>query len=476
MREYEPRYKTVEEFNEAYNFAQKAGFTLAPMQVEDIESCVMWRACLNTSEVGCGKTVEATAVSLMRGVDCSIVMLPPILIMPWVRWLKKLGEDAIAYQGTPAERKQLSMDHRWLVMSYAIFRIDYRRIMESVESKRFELVVDEAQNIKNIQSKLYKLIKVAFESAPEDAFLQMLTGTPLSKPLDAYAYISLKTPKLYYSNLHFENMHVLKRDMWEVPIAYQNLDVMKSNLAINSVSRTKKEMHGYDLQPIFPDCTYELDPAHMKLYRKMVDEQLLIFEDGTKIDLTTPQKLQHALQQVVANWGAFARDPTKIAAIYELLDQSLEETQCATRGNSKLIIWTKYKLTSAAMLKYCNDLGIRTVAAYGDANSGKSVDLFMEDESTRILVAQYQSAGAGLNPQHVCSEALHVEFDTVPMYMRQSFGRIDRMGQTVRPRMKIAMAAGTVQVHMMKQLLAKDDLIARVEPTKEGLRKMLLGL
>ena len=99
----------------------------------------------------------------------------------------------------------------------------------------------------------------------------------------------------------------------------------------------------------------------------------------------------------------------------------------------------------------------------------------MHDPATRILVANPQSAGAGLNPQYVCSEALFLEMDTVPIYNRQSIGRLDRVGQTVRPRMRIAVALGTVQVGLFHDMLKNDDMVERIEPSKDSLRKMLLG-
>lgn len=305
--------------------------------------------------------------------------------------------------------------------------------------------------------------------------LQLLTGTPINKPTDMYAFIKLTSPDVYRSYGHFENMHVEERDFFKKPIKFCNLELARDALALKSISRTKKELHGYDLTPIYPDCEYELSHEHYKLYSKLVDEQLLIYDDGTKIDATTVHKLRHALQQVVVNFDHFSNEPSNRSAAYDLIDLTIEQTECVNVSRSKLIIWTKYKRTSGKVLEYCNNLGIKTVAAYGEANSEKSINAFMQDEKTRILVAQYQSAGAGLNPQYVCSEAIFLELDPVPLYIRQSCGRLDRVGQTVAPTMRFAVARGTVQVPMYHDLLQKDDMVTYLEPSKKGLRDMLLG-
>jgi hypothetical protein len=99
----------------------------------------------------------------------------------------------------------------------------------------------------------------------------------------------------------------------------------------------------------------------------------------------------------------------------------------------------------------------------------------MDDPATRVLVGHYKSVGAGLNPQHVCWEALFMELSTEPLAMRQAIGRIDRVGQRHTPRMKFAVAEGTVQRHLLNNLLKNDDLLTRVEPTKKAIRAMLLG-
>lgn len=305
--------------------------------------------------------------------------------------------------------------------------------------------------------------------------LQLLTGTPTNKVIDAFAYIKLLTPSVYRSLAHFENVHVEERNFFKQPIKFCELDMVKQNLALQSISRTKKELHGYSLVPLFPDTSYELSPAHKRLYDKLVDEQLLIFDDGSKIDATSVQKLRHALQQVVVNFDHFSNDATNRSVAYDLIDHTVEETQCATVGKSKLIIWTKYKRTSRSVLAYCNSLKIPTVAAYSEADSEKSINDFMLQDACRILVAQYQSAGAGLNPQHVCSEALYLELDTVPLYMRQSIGRLDRVGQKDVPVMRFAVAKGTVQEGLYRDLLRNDDTVQAIEPSKKSIREMLLG-
>ncbi len=465
-------YTRYSDFDKDYGFAEKAGFQLSPFQQEDVEQFVQWEASLNAYEVGSGKTVVSTVVSLMRGVDITLVVMPPILIASWTNWLKKVSDKVVRYDGTPVERKKANLaDARWVVMSHAIFRIDFDRLVEACNGRPVEVIVDEAHFLKNSRSVLFKKT----QTMSQGHYCQMLTGTPTSKPLDCYSYIKIKSPKLYRSYTHFEALHVGERDFWKTPISFINLDLLRDNFALRSISRTKKEVHGYSLVPLFPDTSYDLAPEHKLVYDRLVEEQLLLFSDGSKIDATTPAKLRHALQQAVINFDHFSNNADNRSAFYDILDQTIEETECDQLGKSKLIIWTKYKMTSAKLWEYCKKRGIKTVAAYSESNASEAAEAFMHDETTRILVANPQSAGAGLNPQHVCSEALFAEIDTVPIYARQAIGRIDRTGQKVPPRIKIAVARGTVQEWLFHDLMRNDDQVARIEPTKDGLRRMLMG-
>lgn len=466
--------QSYEEFNKATGFEEKAGFKLTELQVQDALQFKAWRFSLNRYEVGGGKTTVSTLVSMMGDAETALVLVPPILIRPWIRWLEKFSDSVLMYRGTPVTRKKMVLKgNRWIVMSHAIFRTDFERIYEELNGVNLDIIVDEAHWLKNIKSKLYTYTGV-ISNRPKGS-LQMLTGTPTSTPLDSYAYMRLQRLNHYRSYAHFENCHVYKRDFFKRVTAYTNLEELSARFAERSIHRTKQEVHGYNNTPLYPDTTYELSPDHQALYIKLVEDQLLTFADDSVIDATTATRLYHACQQIVVNYDYFSNDPTNRSAAYDLIDQTIEETECLLEGKSKLIIWTYYKLTSRNVLAYLAKLGYDAVGAYSEVNSEKSFERFMDDPKCRIGVFQYQSAGAGLNPQAVCWEALFLELTTTPLLMTQSMGRIDRVGQLHKPSIRIAQAEGTIQTTLLQRLLENDHLVSTVERTKNSLRNALMG-
>lgn len=466
------KFESYEAFNEAEGFEARAGFALAPLQVQDVNTVLSWGRALLGYEVGGGKTVVSTAVSMIWNNPVTLVVVLPVLVIPWVNWLSQVSERVIKYGG-PGRKKIDLTGCRWIVCTHEIFRRDFVRLATFLSKQSdYDIIVDEAHALKNVESKLFLKTEML---AGVDHGLQELTGTPTSKPWDAYAYIKLNSPECYRSAAHFDNIHVEGKDFFGRVTEWKNLDLMAENFGKRYISRTKEEIHGYNNTPLTPDTSYELSDEHQQLYQKLVDEQLLLLPNDQKIDASTQAKLYHALQQIIINFDFFSGVPENKSEGYCLLDLVLEQVQPENRDRSKLIVWTKYRRTSRSVIQYLKKAGYAVAGAYSEVDSAANTNAFCNDPGLRVLVAQYQSAGAGLNPQAVCWETLALEFDTVPLYMKQAIGRVDRVGQLHKPTIRIARAVNTIQAYLFDQLLNNSDLVESVERSKASLRDILLG-
>ena len=404
----------------------------------------------------------------------NVLVLPPILIEQWREWLTLVDPTSTVTVYYGPRRKPEDMHGKWVLTSHSIFRMDFKLLQQYFLPKQHTTILDEAQAIKNVESKLFKYIRDFSVGQP----LIMATATATSKPVDAYSYISLKTPKIYRSIGHFENLHVVDRDFFGQVTEWADLELVSERLMMQSSKRTKEEVFGDAINPpVFIPMHYKLAPKHQKLYEQLVDECLLELEQsGEKIDATTPQKLYHATQQMILNWSVFCEDPDVRPVALDILDHVIDETGCMEEGRSKLLVWTYYQMSSKFITDYLSkQYPGKVVAAYGGVNSKASVLAFMTKPDTRIMVAQPTSVGMGLNAMKVCNEALFLEFSTVPMHIRQSIGRIDRMGQTKIPNIRLAVADRTVQVKLLANLFKNDDAVSVVERNPQTLRTALLG-
>ena len=114
----------------------------------------------------------------------------------------------------------------------------------------------------------------------------------------------------------------------------------------------------YDQMPkiSYIPVNYDLDPKHLKLYRKLAKEELLRLPDGGKIDATQATRLVHALGQIVINWGHFAGDPDLESETIDLIKEKLDEL-----GNGKLLVFAHYRMTVAHLAEKLAKYGVVTV-------------------------------------------------------------------------------------------------------------------
>lgn len=431
-------------------------------------------------EPGVGKTAGSTHIalyhSLVHDVEQWFVIVPPILIPQWAIWLAKVIDLASGkplttteYAGTPVQRSKLKLDTNFVIMSYTILKKDFAYLHDHCQRRNVGFIADEATAIKNIETDNHKALALISEGRP----LQLLTGTPINKPGDAYAYIKLVAPGTYRNKRQFDRLHEGEKDEWGNVIEWANLDLLAQNMKINSSRIIRREVRS-ELPPvIYTHLNYKLDPEHIKLYRQVAEERLVEFKDGSEIDAISASALRAALQQIIVNWGEFDEDPNVKPKILDVIEEVMEEI-----GEKKLTIVANFRrsnryLQATLAKKY------GAVAIYGDISTTqkqKALRDFVSKSSCRIIILHPESAGFGVDGlQHVCSDMLVVEAPTTPTPFQQVVARLDRDGQNDVVHVRVAIASGTVQVGMFRSLLDKDELAMRVQGGLKSLRDSVYG-
>lgn len=450
----------------------KLPFKLYSFQQETVNELAWLDKAGYYLDTGCGKTAVATASALVKKIEygnTTLVLMPPILIKTWSCWLKKIRTLKITtYNGTPAERRKVKFRGDFILMSMQIFKKDFDRVFDELYERPLTIIVDEASCIKNTASDNHKkLFKIQ-----QGHSLLLLTGTPLSTPIDGYAYCKLVAPGIYRDREQFENIHITERDRFKKVTRWGNLELLAENMKVNAV-RVLKEDVLKDLPPItYTPIFYDLEPDHHRLYTRLAEEQVLKLESGGKIDATQATALYHALQQIVINYDHFSGDDTKRSAGYDVIDQIMEEL-----GDKKLIIFASYRRTNGSLVKYLQKFN--PVAVYGDVpdkDKFANIERFIGDSNIRVLVAQPTSAGYGVDGlQHVCHDVLFLEEPVVPMHFHQACARVHRDGQRNNTNVRIAVAERTLQIRLHRQLLEKDQLVNLIQGGFEDLKDAIYG-
>ena len=431
-------------------------------------------------EAGSGKTAGASHYALYHtlhsGVRHWILPMPPILLLQWARFLRSIKDkrtgkplSVTVYAGTPKQRQALDLNAQFILLSYGLLRNDFEKLSTFYASRNMGVVCDEAHAIKNIESITHRAVK----QLASDRNLALLTGTPLTTPGDAYAYIKLIAPSIYRNVRQFEKLHVKEVDEFGKILAWDNLDLLAENMKFQTSRVLRREVQA-ELPPVtFNLVVYELDPPHLKLYNRIAEEKLVEFEDGREINAISTQALYSALQQVVLNWAHFEDDETKEPAALALVDEVFDEIG----PNAKLVVVANFIRSNAYLLEKLHKYG--AVAVYGEVNAkGKqeAIRKFIEEPSCRCIILQPQSAGFGVDGlQHVCSDMLFLEAPTVAPPFYQVAARLDRDGQKSPVNCRIGVANRTVQARMFKRLLENDKTVNSVQGGYKDLKDAING-
>lgn len=451
----------------------KIPFELTELQREDVQRLVTHYRVLADLPVGYGKTVISTVAALMLECETTVVAVPPVLVPQWVRWLRQIGiTDVLAYDATlsPAKRSSLTLPGRkWIVTTHALIRQEAERWLKAFAGRSVYVIFDEAQALRDHSSKISKAIRDFCSNRP----VALMSGTPISKPSHAYSYIRMCNPQIYRSYGQFENIHVATRNFFGAIETWQNLDLLSKTLDLVRIHREESEVNKGRPKGIYKPIYYELKKPHLELYRKLMNERLLTLDDQV-FDATEATRLFHMAQQIVLNYDHFSGNPANKSAGFDLIDSVADEIDLSDSGNSKLLLWTQYRMTSRAVHKYMEKYG-KAAAAYGEVDSKSYVDKFENDPAYRSMTAQPQSAGAGWNPQYVCSQALTLELPTTTIPFKQLCGRIDRTGQKHVPVNHFAVASNTIQERLLAALLNNDDDVTKVLSNSRSIRSILFS-
>lgn len=164
--------------------------------------CAYGIGAILADDMGLGKTVQTLAMISALTIDQKkretttksegcVVICPASVVNVWAaesaKFCPELG--VVKYVGTPSERAKILNASSWdlMIMTYAIARIDLKQLLE----KNFAaIILDEAQYIKNPDSKVAKAVKLLRTSQAI-----ALTGTPLeNRLLDLWSIVDFVNP------------------------------------------------------------------------------------------------------------------------------------------------------------------------------------------------------------------------------------------------------------------------------------------
>jgi superfamily II DNA or RNA helicase len=404
---------------------------LLPYQQEGVLHLAFGERALLADEMGLGKTVQAIAacalLQRLRGIRRVLVVLPASLKAEWEDQIARFTDLTVTVVSgpRPARLRLYAEDSFFILVNYEQVLIDRHDINRIVGAD--VVILDEAQRIKNWQTKTAQAVK---ELRSPYAFV--LTGTPLENRIDeVYSIVQYLDPRLLGPLFRFNrDFYVL--DERGRPADYKNLSELRARLAPVMLRRRKDEVEdqlpGRTVDTFYVPMTEEqkkryadyempasrlIAQAQRRPLRKEEFEQLQRLLACMRMICDTPYILDPS-----------CRDSPKLDELENVLAGLLAEP------DRKIIIFSEWERMLELVRELAQEMGVECAWHTGTVPQDRrrvEIRRFKNDPACRLFLST-DSGSVGLNLQ-VASAVINMDLPWNPAKLEQRIARAWRKYQ-----------------------------------------------
>lgn len=455
--------------NQAINLTAKDNQILRDYQVEGIKWLYNIYKCdfggVLADEMGLGKSVQL--IYLIKQIikekkDAKILIIAPTsLVYNWQHEFEKFGKELSyqVYSENKQKRKEMlenSEDINIYITTYGLVRQD----KDYYKDKNFELIaIDEAQNIKNQNAQMTKIIKRLNGNCKI-----ALTGTPLENSVsELWSIFDFLMPG-YLGNSTIFNQKYNIKDTTEESV--KKLETLKLQIEPFMLRRKKKDVIK-DLPDKIENNVYiDLDKKQKEIYlaqlnktKKEMDE--LIKEEGFT-------KARFKILQLLTKLRQICIDPAIIFENYKgssaKIDNLVNLVKEIVSNNHKILIFTSFKTALDIVNKKLKQNNITTYTIDGSISSKKRMELVnkFNSDNTNVFLITLKSGGTGLNLTSA-DVVIHLDLWWNPQVENQATDRTHRIGQKNTVEVIKLICKGTIEEHILdlqqKKKFLSDNII-----------------
>ena len=431
-------------------------------------------ACL-ADDMGLGKTVQLIAYLLTIHARPetempSLIIGPTSVLGNWQKEIERFAPELVVHTHYgPSREKDEAFSELLVRIKPDVVLTTYGTASQDgemlAETEFTSITLDEAQNIKNMQTKQSRVIRKL-----RGQHHIALTGTPIENRLSELWAIFDFIYKGYFGNFRKFT------DNFIIPIERDDSEVAKRKLRAKIrpflLRRTKSDS---DLQLNLPKKLEQNE------YCPLSTEQAALYEsflEETKFKLQTLTgfekkglilKMLSRLKQLCNHPGLFLKEPPapaeQMISRSDKLDRIVSMTAEIVANGERCIIFTQY-IGMGNLIRQClSELhGIEAPFLTGSMPKGQRdslVEAFQEGEFP-VFILSLRAGGTGLNLT-AANHVLHADRWWNPAVENQATDRAYRIGQTKFVHVHKFVTIGTIEEKIDKMLVEKaalsDDLI-----------------
>jgi superfamily II DNA or RNA helicase len=413
-------------------------------------------------DMGLGKTVQALALvchAREQGERAPfLVVAPTSVVSNWAAEAARFAPGLpVAAISQARARRGRSLDDvaagaAIVVTSYTLFRLEYE---DYAALPWAGLLLDEAQFVKNYQSKGYQCAKRL--PAP---FKLAITGTPMENNLmELWSLLSITAPGLFASPGRFT-------DYYRTPIEKERnserLEQLRSRVRPLMLRRTKEHVAADLPDKLEQIVEVDLNPRHREVYQTHLQRErqkvLGLVGDLTKNRFEIFRSLT-LLRQASLDVGLI--DPKYASIPSTKLDVMMEHVEDIIGGGHRALIFSQFTRFLGAARERLAAAGVEHCYLDGKTRDRAAVlDRFRAGQAPVFLIS-LKAGGFGLNLTEA-DYCILLDPWWNPATEAQAVDRVHRIGQTKKVMVYRLVARDTIEEKVMALKAAKAEIFNKV--------------
>jgi superfamily II DNA or RNA helicase len=434
---------------------------LYPYQKDGVLFAFRAGRSLLADEMGLGKTIQAIATAeLYRreyGISSVYIICPTSLKYQWQAEIQQFTDSSVlVVEGAQHLRiAQYDKDDSFFkILTYNVVARDFAHINNARPDL---LILDEAQRIKNWNTKISRAVKSL--DAP---YRMALTGTPLENKLeDLYSIVQFVDQYLLGPLYLLLYRHIAKDDHGIV-VGYRHLDEINEKLKGVMLRRKKKEVVKQLPRRRDKNLFVPMTPQQRAMHNSFDADVAILIAKWRRLNYLSEQdrlRLMGLLQMMRMSCNSTyivdqkTRHDTKIDELLYILEEHLTDPQ------ESVVIFSQWQRMTHLVASELEAREVPFVHLHGGVPSkkrGELLDRFREDAACRVFLST-DAGGVGLNLQKA-SLVINLDLPWNPAVLEQRIARVYRLGQKRGVQVINLVSTETIEHKMLFTLKFKSDL------------------
>jgi SNF2 family DNA or RNA helicase len=431
-------------------------------------------ACL-ADDMGLGKTIQTLAL-IQKDWESGerrpvLLICPTSIVSNWQKEASRFTPDLPVMVHHGIERKKgkefktKATEHAIVISSYALLTRDFETFKDL---NWVGIVLDEAQNIKNPETKQAKAARTI-----QADYRLALTGTPVENNVgDLWSIMEFLNSGFLGSQAEFKNKFFIPIQAARDPEAGERLKRLTGPFILRRLKTDKT---------IIADLPEKME---MKVFCTLTKEQASLYEavvKETMDSLDETEGIQRRgvvlatllkLKQVCNHPAHFLGDNSPVPGRSGKLTRLTEMAEEMMEVGDHALIFTQFAEMGAILQKYLQETFGREVLFLHGGTPKKHRDQMVErfqghDDGPFLFILSLKAGGTGLNLTRA-NHVIHFDRWWNPAVENQATDRAFRIGQTKNVEVHKFICAGTLEEKIDEMIERKKEVAERVIGTGEA--------